>query len=167
MESKNKQGREHVYEMFGPSMLIRDEAQMRRLGATIMAASPSGGVIALQGNLGTGKTTLVRGALESLGVTKGVRSPTYTLIEYYAFDALSIAHFDLYRLAHAEELEYLGYRDYLNEQTLCFVEWPERAQGYLNDIDLDIYIEYDDDGRSVRLNANGDWGSRIIESINL
>ena len=72
-------------------MLIRGEAQMRKLGANIMAATHSGGVIALHGNLGTGKTTLVRGALEFLGVTKGVRSPTYTLIEYYAFDSLSVA----------------------------------------------------------------------------
>lgn len=140
---------------------------MRQLGASIMAASQSGGVIALHGNLGTGKTTLVRGALESLGVTKGVRSPTYTLIEYYTFESLSIAHFDLYRLAHGEELEYLGYRDYLNEQTLCFVEWPERAEDYLNDIGLDVIIDYDIDGRSVKLNSNGDWGRRIIDSIEL
>lgn len=138
---------------------------MRHLGATIMGACNSGGVIAVHGNLGTGKTTLVRGALESLGVTKGVRSPTYTLIEYYVFDPLSIAHFDLYRLAHAEELEYLGYRDYLNKGTLCFVEWPERAQDYLSDIGLDIFIDYDVDGRRVELSANGDWGSRIIESV--
>ena len=97
---------------FNEQMLIRNETQMRHLGATIMGACDSGGVIALHGNLGTGKTTLARGALESLGVSKGVQSPTYTLIEYYAFDVLSIAHFDLYRLAHGEELEYLGYRDY-------------------------------------------------------
>jgi tRNA threonylcarbamoyladenosine biosynthesis protein TsaE len=119
----------------------------------------------LHGNLGTGKTTLVRGALESLGVTRGVRSPTYTLIESYAFDPFSIAHFDLYRLAHAEELEYLGYREYLNKGTLCFIEWPEHAQDYLTDIGLDIFIDYDVDGRRVELSANGDWGNRIIESV--
>ncbi len=140
---------------------------MRHLGATIIGACDSGGVIALHGNLGTGKTTLVRGALESLGVSKGVRSPTYTLIEYYSLDPFSIAHFDLYRLAHAEELEYLGYRDYLNKATLCFIEWPEHAQDYLSDIGLDIFIDYDVDGRRVKLNAHGDWGNRIIESINL
>ncbi len=138
---------------------------MRRLGASIMAACESGGVIAVHGNLGTGKTTLVRGALESLGVTNGVRSPTYTLIEYYPCDPLAIAHFDLYRLVQAEELEYLGYRDYLNERTLCFIEWPERARGYLNDIGLDISIDYDIDGRRVELTARGDWGNWIIESV--
>ncbi len=148
-------------------MLIGDEAQMRHLGATIMEACHSGGVIALHGDLGTGKTTLVRGALESLGVTRGVRSPTYTLIEYYAFHPLSIAHFDLYRLAHGEELEYLGYRDYLNKGTLCFVEWPARAQDYLSDIGLDIFLDYDIGGRRAKLNACDDWGNRIIESVDL
>lgn len=146
-------------------MLIRGEAQMRKLGASIMAATHSGGVIALHGNLGTGKTTLVRGALEFLGVTKGVRSPTYTLIEYYAFDSLSVAHFDLYRLVHAEELEYLGYRDYMNEQTLCFVEWPDRAQDCLGDVGLDIFIDYDAEGRLVKLSSKCEWGNRIIESV--
>jgi len=140
---------------------------MRHLGATIMGACESGGVIAVHGDLGTGKTTLVRGALESLGVTQGVRSPTYTLIEYYAGVPLSIAHFDLYRLAHAEELEYLGYRDYLNQATLCFIEWPERARDYLSDIGLDIFIVYDIDGRRVEFSAVGDWGNRMIESVML
>ena len=139
---------------------------MRQLGAAVMAASDSGGVIALHGDLGAGKTTLVRGALQSLGVTSGVRSPTYTLIEYYNFDSLSVAHFDLYRLGEGEELEYLGYRDYLNQETLCFVEWPERAEGYLGDIGLDIFIDYDDEGRRVKLSAEGKWGSTIIEAIN-
>ncbi|MCZ6882608.1 MAG: tRNA (adenosine(37)-N6)-threonylcarbamoyltransferase complex ATPase subunit type 1 TsaE, partial [Gammaproteobacteria bacterium] len=73
-------------------MLIKHEAQMRQLGASLIANCETGGVIALSGNLGVGKTTLVRGALESLGVTSGVRSPTYTLIEYYEFSSLSIAH---------------------------------------------------------------------------
>ena len=87
---------------------------MRDFGARLIAACDRGGVITLSGELGTGKTTLVRGALQSRGVDSGVRSPTYTLVEYYPFDDFSVAHFDLYRLGDAEELEYLGFRDYLN-----------------------------------------------------
>jgi tRNA threonylcarbamoyladenosine biosynthesis protein TsaE len=147
-------------------MLIRDEVQMRRLGADLVSACESGGVIALHGDLGTGKTTLVRGALESLGVTSGVRSPTYTLIEYYEFDRICIAHFDLYRLADAEELEYLGFRDYLNPETICFIEWPERVEGYLDNIGLEIKIEYDTDGRRLGFEPTNDWGSRIIAVLN-
>lgn len=148
-------------------MLIKDEAQMRQIGAELIAACKSGGIITLRGNLGTGKTTLVRGALESLGVTSGVRSPTYTLIEYYEFDQFCIAHLDLYRLVDAEELEYLGYRDYLNTTTICFIEWPERAEGYLGNVGLEIDIEYGVDGRQLAFNSGNDWGSRIIAAVNL
>jgi len=140
---------------------------MRQLGASLVAACESGGVVTLSGKLGAGKTTLVRGALESLGVTSGVRSPTYTLIEYYELLPLSIAHLDLYRLADGEELEYLGYRDYLNSATICLIEWPERAQGYLDNVGLEVSIDYDIDGRRVKLLANNDWGKTIMASINL
>jgi len=148
------------------TLLIKDEVAMRALGADLIAACNSGGVIAIRGNLGTGKTTLVRGALESLGVTGGVRSPTYTLIEYYEFDPLCIAHFDLYRLSDGEELEYIGYRDYFNATTICFIEWPERAKSYLSNIDLEININYDVDGRQVEFKAANDWGNRIVATIN-
>jgi tRNA threonylcarbamoyladenosine biosynthesis protein TsaE len=148
-------------------MLIRNEGKMRQFGADLIAACDSGGVIGLQGNLGTGKTTLVRGALEALGVSSGIRSPTYTLIEYYELAPLNIAHFDLYRLADGEELEYLGYRDYLNAATLCLIEWPERAEGYLSNIGLEIKISYDVDGRLVELTPTCDWGSRILARLNL
>jgi tRNA threonylcarbamoyladenosine biosynthesis protein TsaE len=147
-------------------MLIKDEVEMRRLGADLIAACDSGGVIGLHGNLGTGKTTLVRGALESLGVTSGVRSPTYTLIEYYEFQPLCIAHLDLYRLTEGEELEYLGYRDYLNATTVCFIEWPERAAGYLNNIGLEIDIDYDAGGRRIELEPINDWGRRVMAALN-
>ena len=148
-------------------MLIKHEVAMRQLGAKLIGACESGGVIALRGDLGAGKTTLVRGALESLGVTSGVRSPTYTLIEYYQFTPLCIAHFDLYRLADGEELEYLGYRDYLNATTICFIEWPERAEGYLSNIGLEINIEYDVEGRQLEFKPANDWGSRISSAMSL
>ncbi len=138
---------------------------MRQLGADLIAACNSGGIIALRGNLGSGKTTLVRGALESLGVSSGVRSPTYTLIEYYEFDHFCIAHLDLYRLTDGEELEYLGYRDYLNSTTVCFIEWPERAEGYLTGIGLEIGIEYDVDGRLLEFKSSDDWGRRLVAAV--
>jgi tRNA threonylcarbamoyladenosine biosynthesis protein TsaE len=147
--------------------LIKGEGKMRQFGADLIAACDTGGVIGLQGNLGTGKTTMVRGALESLGVNSGVRSPTYTLIEYYDLAPLCIAHFDLYRLADGEELEYLGYRDYLNASTICLVEWPERAEGFLSNIGLEVGINYDVNGRLVELIPTSDWGSRIVARLNL
>ena len=146
-------------------MLIRDEQEMRRLGARLIAACEHGGVITLSGELGTGKTTLVRGALEAEGVSGGVRSPTYTLVEYYPLERFAVAHFDLYRLADAEELEYLGYRDYLNPQTLCLIEWPQRAAEYLQAIDLEIEIDYDPEGRRVELTPKSDWGHELVSRL--
>ena len=146
-------------------MLIGDEKQMRALGARLISACGHGGVITLEGELGTGKTTLVRGALEAEGVEGGVRSPTYTLVEYYPLQRFAVAHFDLYRLADAEELEYLGFRDYLNRDTLCLIEWPQRAEGYLQGVDLEISIEYDPAGRQVTLTPQTRWGREVVSRL--
>ena len=147
------------------SVLLRDEAAMRALGARLIARCDRGGVITLDGELGSGKTTLVRGALEARGVQQYVRSPTYTLVEYYPFDDYSIAHFDLYRLGDPEELEYLGYRDYLNSKTLCLIEWPERASGYLQAVDIALHFAYDPQGRRVDIRAESDWGRERISGV--
>jgi tRNA threonylcarbamoyladenosine biosynthesis protein TsaE len=146
-------------------LLIRSEQEMRGFGARLIGACEHGGVITLSGELGTGKTTLVRGALQARGVSSGVRSPTYTLVEYYPFADFAVAHFDLYRLGDAEELEYLGYRDYLNPQTLCLIEWPQRATGYLNAVDVAIELDYDPEGRSLTLAAGSDWGRELVSRL--
>ena len=148
-------------------LLISNEQEMRAFGARLLAACDHGGVITLSGELGTGKTTLVRGALQSQGIVSGVRSPTYTLVEYYPLERFAVAHFDLYRLGDAEELEYLGYRDYLNPETLCLIEWPQRAAGYLNAVDLAIELDYDDAGRRLKLFAGSDWGAELIAGLNV
>ena len=146
--------------------LMANEQEMRAFGARLLSVCDHGGVITLSGELGTGKTTLVRGALQSQGIVSGVRSPTYTLIEYYPLQRFAVAHFDLYRLGDAEELEYLGYRDYLNPETLCLIEWPQRAAGYLSAVDLSIELDYDDAGRRLKLVAGSDWGAELIARLN-
>ncbi len=138
---------------------------MRALGARLIDACTGGGVITLAGELGSGKTTLVRGALERRGVRDGVRSPTYTLIELYPFDDVTLAHFDLYRLGDPEELEFLGYRDYLNAHTLCLIEWPERARGLLRDVDLELHFAYDPAGRRVRVAAASPRGREWLARL--
>jgi tRNA threonylcarbamoyladenosine biosynthesis protein TsaE len=148
-------------------MIICTEKEMKALGAKLIQACESGGVITLEGDLGTGKTTIVRGALEACGITTGVRSPTYTLIENYELDNLSVAHFDLYRLADAEELEYLGYRDYLNSRTLCLIEWPQRAEELLQSAGLQLTLEYHEGCRRIDAKSTNPWGEQIIRAINL
>lgn len=148
-------------------MIICSEKEMKAFGAQLFKACETAGVITLKGNLGTGKTTLVRGALEACGITTGVRSPTYTLVEMYELPGLSVAHFDLYRLGDPEELEYLGYRDYLDSDTLCFIEWPERAERYLDQAGLEISIEYQNECRELRFSSSSQWGQQLIENLNL
>ena len=148
-------------------IFIDSELKMKTFGARLMSSCEQAGVITLEGNLGTGKTTIVRGALESCGITSGVRSPTYTLIEYYEMEKLSVAHFDLYRLGDPEELEYLGYRDYLQSDTLCFIEWPERASGYLDSVGLQVRIDYAEEGRNIELIPGNPWGHRLIQRLSL
>ncbi len=133
---------------------IPDEKAMMKFGGELSEKLPKGGLIFLNGDLGAGKTTLVRGLLRHLGYQGTVKSPTYTLVEPYEIQGRNIYHFDLYRLADAEELEYMGGRDYWTGDALCLIEWPEKAQGYLPDADLILNIEYLDEARTIEIIEN-------------
>ena len=133
---------------------IANEKEMMLLGGKISDKFPKGGMVLLNGDLGAGKTTLVRGLLRHLGYEGIVKSPTYTLVEPYQFENRTIYHVDLYRLGDPEELEYIGIRDYWNSDSLCLIEWPEKAQGFLPEADLIINIIYQNDGRIVEMENN-------------
>ena len=122
-------------------------------------------IVLLKGDLGTGKTTLVRGVLRGLGHAGSVRSPTYTLLEPYQLGQRAVFHLDLYRLGDPHELEYLGLRDLLGEDSLLFVEWPERAAGSLPAADLEIEIEYADPGRQLRLEPRSPAGRLLLRGL--
>jgi tRNA threonylcarbamoyladenosine biosynthesis protein TsaE len=132
--------------------IINSEAEMEALGARLAAQYPSG-IVYLQGELGAGKTTLVRGWLRALGYQGKVKSPTYTLIEPYDLSGRSIYHFDLYRLTDPHELENLGARDYYRPDALCLIEWPERGGSLLSSPDLRITIQHQGGQRRVLLEA--------------
>ena len=130
---------------------LENESATLALGAQIAQQFKQGGVIKLYGELGAGKTTLVRGLLRELGYQGTVKSPTYTLVEPYEFSGHAVYHFDLYRLADPEELEYMGIRDYLDPKSLCLLEWPERGGAYIPVADLEITLQHYLTGRLAHL----------------
>jgi len=138
---------------------------MEALGAVLAPQLRAGLVIYFHGNLGAGKTTLIRGMLRGLGYTGAVKSPTFTLVEPYAQAGLNIYHFDLYRLNDPEELEFLGVRDYLEGSGVCLVEWAERGAGVLPPPDVDIVIEIAEEGRVVRFVARTENGSTLLREL--
>ena len=115
------------------------------------------------GDLGAGKTSLVRATLKALGHTGRVPSPTYTLVEPYAAGDRSVFHLDLYRLADASELEYLGIDDIAAAQALLFVEWPEHGRGWLPSPDLELGLEVDGNGRILSLAGVSDAGAAVAD----
>ena len=147
-------------------IFLSDESATLKLGANLADACPAGFTIYLHGELGAGKTTLVRGLLRALGHKGKVKSPTYTIVEPYELQSgRRVYHFDLYRLADAEELEYMGFRDYLDNESLCLVEWPERGDGLLPPADLEIYLSYREQGRQARLLIKEQLAESILSSL--
>ena len=124
-------------------------------------------VIALSGEIGAGKTTLVRALLRAIGVTKAIKSPTFTLLESYDIDdgLLKVHHFDLYRIAYPEELDYIGFRDYFSKNAICCIEWPEQAGGYLKDVDLIINLLIEGSGRKLQINSVSALGLQLLEKL--
>lgn len=141
------------------------EKEQETIGASLSDAVTGECVIYLQGDLGAGKTTLVRGFLRGLGYRGAVKSPTYTLMEPYSSGGRQVYHLDLYRLSHPEELEYLGIRDLLGQAAVLLVEWPERGAGALPPADLVVNIGYLPSGRRLEMDAHTELGLCILNRI--
>lgn len=134
-------------------MTLPDEAATLALGARLAKVLKPGWVVYLRGDLGAGKTTLVRGILRALGYVGRVKSPTYTLVESYELSRFILQHYDLYRMIDPREWLDAGFRDDCNAGTLCLVEWPEKARGLLPRPDLEIRLEMAGAGRKASIEA--------------
>jgi tRNA threonylcarbamoyladenosine biosynthesis protein TsaE len=150
------------------SVVLEGESKMVDFGAQLAGAigkidSPL--LILLNGDLGAGKTTISRGILKGLGHLGAVKSPTYTLVEPYQLAIGKIYHFDLYRLIDPEELEHIGFSDYLSEAKLCIIEWPENGGSYISLPDISIDIQLNESGRQVTLDSSTESGKQCINLL--
>lgn len=146
-------------------LLIENEDAMVALGRYLAEALGNQGIVFLHGDLGVGKTTFCRGVLRYLGYQGVVKSPTYTLVEPYEVNDHKVYHFDFYRLAEPEDLEFIGGRDYFSEAAFCLVEWPSRGQGELPEPDLEIIFDYDLPGRKATIIAVTEIGNMSLKKI--
>jgi tRNA threonylcarbamoyladenosine biosynthesis protein TsaE len=146
-------------------VLLDTAAAMEKFGAQLGQHCPAGSKLYLQGELGAGKTTLVRGFLRARAYQGTVKSPTYTLVEPYEFAHTKVFHFDLYRLRDADELENIGFRDYFDGAGICLVEWPEKAAALLQTPDLSININILAQGRSLDVLAHTSSGKDLLSLI--
>ncbi|MDO9162237.1 MAG: tRNA (adenosine(37)-N6)-threonylcarbamoyltransferase complex ATPase subunit type 1 TsaE [Methylococcaceae bacterium] len=133
---------------------LEDTAATEQFGRELWAKLPSKCLVFLHGELGAGKTTLVRGFLRAAGHTGVVKSPTYNLVEEYQVQDRKIFHFDLYRVADPEELEWIGIRDYLAQDCVCFIEWSEMGQGFLPKPDVEITLLIQGEGRELLMDSH-------------
>jgi len=144
-----------------------DDAGMRALAVALADSARAGGVIHLEGDLGAGKTTFARALLTSLGVGERVKSPTYSLIETYRAGALDAHHLDLYRIADAGELEWLGLADLWTPRALVLIEWPERGAGSLPPADLVMHFRHAGDRRALVAEPRSERGGSFIAALSV
>ena len=153
------------------TLVLDDEAATLACGARFANVLQAGLNIYLHGDLGAGKTTFARGVLQGLGHMGKVKSPTYALIESYHFAQFNVYHFDCYRFTDEEEWEAAGFREYFNPQSICIVEWAEKAEHLLPKPDIDVtlflYNTVHDEsiGRQIQLSANSVLGKQCLNSF--
>lgn len=132
---------------------LADEAATLEMGARLLPLLADSPLVFLHGQLGAGKTTLVRGILRALGHTGSVKSPTYTLLEPYDVDGRTVYHFDLYRIGDSEELDFIGIDELMDSDAIKLVEWPEQGAGRLPGADLIIRLSLEGEGRRIEVSA--------------
>ncbi|MCM2308197.1 MAG: tRNA (adenosine(37)-N6)-threonylcarbamoyltransferase complex ATPase subunit type 1 TsaE [Sulfuritalea sp.] len=151
------------------TLALPDEAATLALGAALAANLAPGMVVWLEGDLGAGKTTLVRGLLRAAGETGPVKSPTYTLVEVHVVSGLHFYHFDFYRFNQAEEYLDAGLDEYFSGSGICLVEWPDKAAPYLPAADMRIELRVapgaGSEGRVARIAAAGARGRTCLAGV--
>jgi len=160
----NKPGRAALLESDTCVLSLPDEPATLAFGAQVARILRAGMTVYLEGDLGAGKTTLVRGVLRALGYAGRVKSPTYTLTEIYSLADFELYHFDLYRMHDPREWLDAGFREVADGQTVSLIEWPEKAAGLLPPPDFRIQLQVLDAGREVKLVAETALGKECLKA---
>ena len=144
---------------------LGDESATLELGMRLARTLVPGLRVYLSGDLGAGKTTLVRGCLRALGYQGRVKSPTFSLVELYKLSSLYLYHFDFYRFEDPQEWRDAGFRDEFSGAGVCVVEWPEKAAGWIPAPDLRIALEHANTGRRARIAGDTEQGKLCLEKL--
>nr|BET44386.1 MAG: tRNA (adenosine(37)-N6)-threonylcarbamoyltransferase complex ATPase subunit type 1 TsaE [Candidatus Aschnera chinzeii] len=147
------------------TILLANENKTINLGYQLAKNMKNNFILFLYGNIGVGKTTLVRGFLQGLGYENNIKSPSYSIIESYLVSDYSVYHIDLYRLNNAREFEILGMRDFLSFNSICLFEWPQNGGHYLPTPDLVIKLSYHLYGRKAKLISHTMYGNIVLQKI--
>ena len=121
-------------------LFLENEAMTLETAYLMSQCLSPGLMIYLEGGLGAGKTTFCRGLIRGLGHDQAVKSPTFTVVEPYQLSGIYIYHCDLYRLSDPEELDYIGFEDYVHNRSICLVEWPDKGKGVLSSPDVVLSV---------------------------
>ncbi len=146
-------------------LYLCDEEASQQWAARLAAHLVAPLLITFSGEIGAGKTTIIRALLRALGVSCAIKSPTFSLVESYVCSHFTVHHFDLYRIHHEEELDYIGFRDFFSAQSLCCIEWAEHAGALLPEVDLHCQLVISNSGRELTLNAQSTLGQQIVAAL--
>ncbi|WP_028380721.1 tRNA (adenosine(37)-N6)-threonylcarbamoyltransferase complex ATPase subunit type 1 TsaE [Legionella cherrii] len=144
---------------------LPDEKASEQFAARLAKCLCPSLIMTFSGDLGAGKTTIIRAMLRHLGVQSAIKSPTFSLVESYTCNHVTIHHFDLYRIHHEEELEYLGFRDYFTQGSICCIEWAENAGKALPNVDIRFKLSIKGAGREMQIMALSTEGKRILARL--
>lgn len=144
---------------------LMDERAMTSWAQRLAQQLRGGLVIYLRGDLGTGKTTFARALLRALGVQERIKSPTYSMIESYPLANSYAHHLDLYRIADAEEIHWLGVDELFDPDALVMVEWPQKGAGMLPEADLELDLRHAGEQREVAVRARSERGRALLSRM--
>ena len=146
-------------------LILPDPEATDRAGAALGSCISPGLLITLSGELGAGKTALVRAMLRALHIPGRIKSPTFSRVELYEVSKLSLYHFDFYRVEDPAELDAAGFREYFRPDAVCLVEWPERAGEFLRKADVAITLDFLESGRTLRARAFTPQGEPCLTAL--